>query len=66
MREHITLLENHPDKSALGDHLKEEHNGDKCEFKMKLVSKHFKPLERQCSEALQITEYKDGKVLIQI
>ena len=30
---------------------------------MKIVSKHFKPLERQCSDALQITEYKDGKVL---
>ena len=63
MREHLTLLDNHPEKSALGDHIRDEHNGKASSFKMKLVSKHFKPLERQCAEAIQITEYTDGQVM---
>ena len=63
MREHLTLLDNHPEKSALADHVRDEHDGRPCSFKMRLVSKHFKPLERQCSEALQITEYKEGQVM---
>ena len=63
MREHLTLLSNHPDKSALGDHIRDEHNGEPTNFKMKLVSKHFKPLERQCAEAIQINEYKEGMVM---
>ena len=63
MREHLTLLNNHPDKSALGDHIRDKHSGKPTNFTMKLVSKHFKPLERQCAEAIQITEYKDGQVM---
>ena len=62
-REHFTLLENYPDKSALGDHIREEHNNRPCDFSMKLVSKHFKPLERQCKEGLMIGEYEKGKIM---
>ena len=63
MREHYSLLENHPERSALGDHMTEDHEGGECEFTMKLVSKHLKPLERQCKEGLMISEYKNGKVI---
>ena len=63
MREHYTLLENHPDKSALGDHIRDDHNGLECKFVMKLVSKHMKPLKRQCKEGLMINEYTEGEVI---
>ena len=62
-KEHFSLLENHPEKSALGDHARDDHDGQTCAFKMKLLSKHLKPLERQCKEGLDISEYKEGKVM---
>ena len=34
-KEHFTLLENHPEKSALGDHSRDDHNGQACVFRMK-------------------------------
>ena len=59
-REHQAMLEDHPDKSALGDHVRDMHEGEKVEFTMKLVTKTYKPLERQCVEAQEIRENKKG------
>ena len=59
-RKHQNMVADHPDKSALGDHVRHMHEGEKVEFTMKLVTKTYKPLERQCVEAQEIRENKKG------
>ena len=46
----------------MGDHIREDHDGQEWDFRMKMVSKHTEPLQRQCTEGLLIHNYNEVKL----
>ena len=64
--EHVEAIKtmNHA-KNALAKHCVIEHDSTPVEFKMKILAKYKKPLERQCAEKVFIVEHnKIADILI--
>ena len=64
-KEHINDFMKNYEKSWMLKHVIKEHDGIKenVKFTWKVVKKHMKPLERQVSEAVNISNKKDGETL---
>ena len=64
-REHISEYNKNNENSWMIKHVNKEHEGNKenVKFTWKVLKKHMKPLERQVSEAVNISNKKDGETL---
>ena len=61
--EHYKDLVNKSKHSWMLKHIQNEHNGDKCDFTWKVMSKFKKPMQRQLSEAINVENRNTNELM---
>ena len=63
--QHLAALKSGNKESPMVEHQEKHHPDTPRDFKMKVLSTHTKPLQRQSEEASLIEEYKSGAIMNQ-